>query len=146
MKKTLILIILFLMPAAVHAQGAYGRVSLGHNNIVGIGAGYRFSEHFSLGIEADGWSDFCGIAGGVDARYHFSDWKVRPFADLMAGYGYLGENYNCQKCYGFVTRAMAGAGWKWLDLGAGITIDPFYKTQFVATLSFTFPSFKEKRL
>lgn len=87
MKKKIYLLQLLFIPVICSANEPYGRISAGYNNTISVGAGWRFSENFSLGAEATGWSSLCGVAGGLDARYYFSNWSVKPLADVMICYG-----------------------------------------------------------
>ena len=118
MKRKIYLLILFLIPVVCSASEPYGRISAGYNNTLSVGVGWRFSDNFTLGAEANGWSSLCGVVGGLDARYYFSNRSVKPFADIMIGYGLLGLTYDCQNYYAFAYRAMAGISWRRFDLGA----------------------------
>lgn len=144
MKKALLIIVLFFAPVVCFAGEHFGRISAGYYNTFGVAAGYSFSDNFSLGVEASAWSDFCGLIGGVDARYRFSDWTVKPFADVMVGYGMLGKTLEYEDYYDFAFRAMPGVSWKRFDLGVGVAYDSFYKLYPVATLSFNFSFCKKK--
>lgn len=139
MNKKIYLLLLLLIPAVCSASEPYGRISAGYNNTISIGAGWRFSDNLTVGAEANGWSMLCGVVGGLDARYYFSDWSVKPFADVMVGYGLLGVTYDLQNYYDFAYRAMAGINWRRFDLGAGVTYDSFYQGWPVVTLSYTIP-------
>lgn len=135
MKKSLILIIVFLLPVMGYAQEAYVRLSVGYNNVFGVGLGRTFSDKLFVGGEMVSWSDGCGLVGGVDCRYYFTKRAVRPFVDVMAGYGRLGETMEYRDYYDFVSRGMLGLNWKWLGLGVGLTHDPFYGAAYVVSLS-----------
>ena len=78
MKKIFALIIALLLAIICVAGNHHGRVGVGYDNILSLGAGYNVSEHFSLGVEADAWSDFCGLTGGIDPKLQLSDCKEKP--------------------------------------------------------------------
>lgn len=144
MKRKIYVLLLLLMPLVCSASEPYGRISAGYNNTLSIGVGCCFSENFTLGAEVNGWSLMCGVVGGLDARYYFSNWSVKPYADVMLGYGLLGMTYDCENYYDFAYRAMAGINWRRFDLGVGLTYDNFYQRWPVVTLSYTFPFKTEK--
>ena len=143
MKHIFILIAFLFSSAAAFAQylpsAVYVRPSIGYKNTLGLGVGYTNIKNFSVGAEVIGWSDLCGIVGGVDARYYVTYSVVRPFVDLFVGYGQLGMTYQYQSYYDFAYRAMLGINWRGFDLGGGVTYDSFYHLAPVATLSYTIP-------
>ena len=143
LSRKIYLLLFLLIPAVCFASGPYGRISAGYNNTLSIGVGWSVSDNFTVGAEANAWSLLCGVVGGLDARYYFSNWCVKPFADVMIGYGLLGVTYDRQNFYDFAFRAMAGISWRRFDLGAGVTYDNFYQCWPAVTLSYTLP-FKAK--
>ena len=138
MKRILAMTAALMLSALCFAGNHYGSVGIGYYNTLSIGAGYNFSDRMSVGIEVDGWSEFCGLIGGVDARYRFSDWNVKPFVDVMAGYGLLGVTYENKNYYNYACRAMTGISWKGFELGAGVAYDTYNKAWPVAMLTYSF--------
>lgn len=143
MKKIIVALALLMACSMSFAKGPFGRISAGYNNSIGLGAGINISDKVALAAELDTWTGFTGFLGGLDARFYFTDNKVKPFFDTFVGYGYLGKSYENEKCFDSAVRSMIGVNWRHLDLGGGITYDSFNKLEAVATLSFNF-SLKKK--
>ncbi len=119
-------------------KGVIGRIGAGIPANAEIGLGYQFNWLFALTAEAYSFSGLTSIGGAVDARWYVTPEDFTPYADLKVGYALLGTNMEYQNCYGAFSAVTAGLSWRWFDLGAGITYDPFHKVEFTASLTWTF--------
>lgn len=119
-------------------SGPYIRIGAGYYAYVNVGAGYAFPFRLTVGGEVTAWSMFCGVGGVVDLRYRFLNKQFSPFISAKIGYGLLGKTIDCKNYSNFLSSAMCGLSWRWLDAGAGVAYDNFYGVYPMVNISYTF--------